>query len=249
MDQLNIHKLIKKGFKQARLVTKKNAKTFYFASRFLNKEKRNAAYSVYAICRISDDAVDISNESPPELNLEQIKKKIESAYSKDNLDDSVSLAFQKTINTYNIPKQYFDELIEGIYMDLSKSRYDTFDELYTYCYRVAGVVVRLFQEHGVVCHREGAVIPDRVVIGPEDVRWLVLADNRAEGRPGRHIEGGLGLYDIGGAVPEPGALAAEPVFAPAMASACLPVRQAAHLLVAGIHTARGIIASRLQVPG
>lgn len=31
-------------------------------------------------------------------------------------------------------------MIEGMRMDLTKSRYETFDELYEYCYRVAGTV-------------------------------------------------------------------------------------------------------------
>ena len=89
MSQVNAHKLINQGFRQARLITKKCAKTFYFASRFLNKEKRKAAYSVYSICRISDDSVDIPNQSPASTNLETIRKKIDSAYSNDKLDDNV----------------------------------------------------------------------------------------------------------------------------------------------------------------
>jgi len=52
----------------------------------------------------------------------------------------VLLAFQDTIHRYAIPRRCFDELIEGMYMDLSINSYETFDELYQYCYRVAGVV-------------------------------------------------------------------------------------------------------------
>ena len=140
MNQSNSHKLIIDGFRRARLITKENAKTFYFASRFLNKEKRKAAYSIYSICRISDDSVDIPNQSPASVNLETMRKKIDSAYSNNKLNDSVLSAFRETINKYEIPKEHFNDLLEGIYMDLSKNRYDTFDELYTYCYRVAGVV-------------------------------------------------------------------------------------------------------------
>ena len=140
MNQQNIHKLISEGFRRAQSITKKNAKTFYFASKFLTEEKRKAAYSIYAICRISDDSVDMPKQSPAAMNLEGMKKKIDSAYSKNSLNDSVLLAFKDTITKYEIPKEYFNDLLEGIYMDLSKNRYDTFDELYTYCYRVAGVV-------------------------------------------------------------------------------------------------------------
>jgi phytoene synthase len=49
-------------------------------------------------------------------------------------------SFQQTIYKYNIPKRHFDELLEGMYMDLNKSRYRNFNELFLYCYRVAGVI-------------------------------------------------------------------------------------------------------------
>ncbi|MGD9015685.1 MAG: squalene/phytoene synthase family protein, partial [Candidatus Omnitrophota bacterium] len=71
---------IKAGFDAAKLITKRFAKTFYFASRFLSKEKRDAAYSVYAVCRISDDSVDNTQRLSSPVMLEQIKKKIIAAY-------------------------------------------------------------------------------------------------------------------------------------------------------------------------
>jgi phytoene synthase len=124
------------GFSLAEAITKKHAKTFYFASRLLTREKRLAAYAVYAICRISDDAVDNSKN----LNLSALEERIEDAYRNTELDDKLLLAFRKTVNKYAIPKQYFNELIQGLNMDLEKARYSNFIELYEYCYKVAGVV-------------------------------------------------------------------------------------------------------------
>lgn len=140
MDPAKDDKILQKGFDDARSITRRHAKTFYFASRFLDKEKRSSAYSVYAICRISDDAVDGSQESSAKLNLSRIKEKITSAYSDSTLNDPLLLAFRKTITDYQISKEYFDELIDGMNMDLNKNRYNNFDELYTYCYKVASVV-------------------------------------------------------------------------------------------------------------
>ncbi len=131
---------ISRGFAESRAITKKHAKSFYFASQFLPKEKRYAAYAVYAICRISDHSVDNPSLSSSPLDLEEIQNKIIAAYGEDPLDDKVLLAFRQTVKKYKIPRQYFDELIEGMYMDLDKSRYDNFKELYQYCYKVAGVV-------------------------------------------------------------------------------------------------------------
>ncbi len=128
------------SFNIAREITRKNAKTFYFASRFLPLEKQRAAYSVYAVCRISDDSVDSIQNPNPLSKLNKIDEKIALAY-KNEVDTAGPLyAFQDTIKKYAIPKQYFDDLIKGMHMDLRKKRYLNFDELYQYCYRVAGVI-------------------------------------------------------------------------------------------------------------
>jgi len=130
--------MVKEGFKQAKALTRKYARTYYFASRFLSKEKQDASFAVYAICRISDEAVDASGFKEERLN--SLKRKIDLAYSNNKLSDDLLEAFSKTVNTYNIPKAYFDELIKGMEQDLSKVRYRNFSELYDYCYKVAGVV-------------------------------------------------------------------------------------------------------------
>lgn len=131
---------IQKGFKTAKEITKKFAKTFYFSSKFLPKEKRMAAYSIYAICRLTDDAVDSKGACIDSKAINEIKNKIESVYSSEPVKDNLLLAFKKTVEQYCIPKKYFDELIEGMHMDLKKNSYKNFDELYNYCYRVAGVI-------------------------------------------------------------------------------------------------------------
>lgn len=130
---------LNEGFKQAKAITKKTAKSFYFASRFLPKEKRNAAYAVYAICRLSDDSVDNCSFAAEE-QLKIIKDKIQSCYSNETLTEPILTVFHHTVNKYKIPKQYFDELTAAMSMDLEKNRYAGFSELYTYCWRAAGVV-------------------------------------------------------------------------------------------------------------
>ena len=130
----------RQGFIQAQAITRKYASTFYFASRFLAEDKRLAAYSAYAICRISDESVDSAPAVRKSDHLMMIKRNIDSVYSGAELKDILSLGFKETVNKYNIPKQYFDQLLEDMGMDLNKRRYETFDELYAYCYKVAAVV-------------------------------------------------------------------------------------------------------------
>lgn len=129
-----------RGFKEAEAITKKHARTFYFASRFLKKSKRSAAYAIYSLCRISDEAVDSTIDNQSAKNLIRLKEDINSAYSDSALESPLLQAFRQTVKNYRIPKEYFDKLIEGIHMDLEKSLYQNFEELYKYCYKVAGVV-------------------------------------------------------------------------------------------------------------
>jgi len=135
-------KRIADGFSAARAITKQHAKTFYFASHFLPSEKRPAAYAVYALCRISDDTVDADSSSTAAVakNLSRIQGSLNAVYDGSPLTDDLLMAFKQTVDTYAIPKLYFDELIDGMYMDLNKRTYEDFDELYRYCYKVAGVV-------------------------------------------------------------------------------------------------------------
>ncbi|MFC1658284.1 phytoene/squalene synthase family protein [Candidatus Omnitrophota bacterium] len=132
--------LTKQGFAQAAAITRQYAKTFYFASHFFPKDKRYAAYSVYAVCRISDESVDSALDQRHAQNLAVINEQISAVYENRQLKNNLLLAFKQTVNKYRIPKNYFDDLLAGMRMDLEKNRYRDFSELETYCYRVAGVV-------------------------------------------------------------------------------------------------------------
>lgn len=128
------------GFEKARKITKHFAKTFYLASLFLPKEARQAAYTVYAICRASDESVDNFKNLSCQASLNRVRQSIDSAYSDNAPEEPLLLSFQQTINKYHIPKEYFYDLLEGMRMDLTKFRYANFEELNDYCYKVAGVV-------------------------------------------------------------------------------------------------------------
>ncbi len=131
---------LSRGFLEAERITRNFAKTFHLASVFLPKDKRLASYAVYAICRLSDESVDDSQAYSGAENLNKINKRIETAYSKEPINDNLLLSFRYTIIKYSIPKKYFDELIEGMRMDITQTRYSNFNELYSYCYRAAAVV-------------------------------------------------------------------------------------------------------------
>jgi phytoene synthase len=131
-----------KGYQKAKLITRQYATTFYAASRFLPREKRLAAYAVYAVCRISDDSIDLPQNPSlsPIDSIKAMKIRIHTAYTTDPITDNLLAAFKDTVTHYAIPERYFTELLAGMEMDITQNRYSHFDELYTYCYRVAGIV-------------------------------------------------------------------------------------------------------------
>ena len=98
--------------------------------------------AIYAFMRYSDD---ISDEGDPPIEvrrkaLADWRVALDCALAGEFGDDPILPAFRATVDKYAIPHEYFFDLIEGIASDLEPQRYETFDELYRYCYRVASVV-------------------------------------------------------------------------------------------------------------
>lgn len=127
-----------------RNITKQHAKNFYYAFMFLPPQKRQAIYAVYAFCRYSDDIADEEHaETTPQALLAEWRQELDRCYDGKPMH-IITQALQPVITAYDIPKHYFDELIDGVAMDLTIQRYDTFADLEKYCYRVASVI-------GLVC--------------------------------------------------------------------------------------------------
>ena len=128
------------AFAAARDICHRHARTFYFASVFLPRPKRDAAYAVYAFCRLLDDAADAGGD------VAAFDRALDAAYAGTAADvgDAQArlalVAFAETVRRYDIPKRYFEELAAGCRMDLTVNRYATWDALRVYCYHVAGVV-------------------------------------------------------------------------------------------------------------
>ncbi len=132
---------LKQAYAECRRITKENAKNFYYAFIALPLEKRSAIYAVYSFCRFCDDAVDEPSLPMDEkLNrLANIRESLRNASSTGNANP-VFMALADTIAKHQIPLSYFEEVIKGVEMDLTINRYNTFEDLRTYCYRVASAV-------------------------------------------------------------------------------------------------------------
>lgn len=140
---------LREAYAHCRALTRFHAKTFYLSTRFLPNEKQRSIFSIYALCRYMDDLIDESfdinkNTSIQEKELSSIihtfKNKLNVAYDSGMGDSPILTAFADTLKNYHIPKEYPLELLEGVCMDLNKKRYETFEELYIYSYKVASIV-------------------------------------------------------------------------------------------------------------
>jgi 15-cis-phytoene synthase len=131
-------------FQHARALTRRYARTFYFASHALPAAKRDAAYAVYAFCRIADNATDIHREDTEQIpdaarQIDRLRSELADVYADGDVPTRW-IALRETVRRYRIPREYFVELLNGVEMDLTPRRFVTFADLEVYCYRVASVV-------------------------------------------------------------------------------------------------------------
>lgn len=119
------------------------ATSFYYAFVFLPPEKRRAIEAVYAFARRGDDIAD-SGLSPADAaeGLARYRQALEACYAgdKSRLDSPELRALAESIQRFKILRQPFEDLILGLEMDLTQKRYETFEELSLYCYRVASAI-------------------------------------------------------------------------------------------------------------
>lgn len=123
-----------------RSVLRHTRSNFFAAFRFLPKEKTEALYRVYAFFRIIDDCVDEPRTAAEkERALRYWQDEFVKVCENKNAHP-VIIEIREVMERYHIPKEYFLGLIEGCALDISKTRYQNFQELYDYCYKVAGLV-------------------------------------------------------------------------------------------------------------
>jgi len=120
--------------------------SFYYSFLFLPAEQRRAIMALYAFCREVDDVVDeCSDRDIARRKLDWWREEIAACFS-GQPKHPVTAALASALQSYNLPAEYFQEIIDGMNMDLEQQRYESFSELALYCHRVAGVVGLLSAE-------------------------------------------------------------------------------------------------------
>lgn len=152
------------AYSVCRAIARKAAKNFYYGFLVLPRRKHNALSAVYAFMRHSDDISD-----DPTYALHERRERLATwldsvhrAIGGEPTDDPVLIALADAVQRFSIPVSLLDQLVEGTQMDVSEDdrvgtrfedldaplvvSYQSFDDLYRYCYHVASVV-------GLVCIR------------------------------------------------------------------------------------------------
>ena len=143
---------LENAYKYCESVTRLHAKSFYFAAKFLPEHKQRAVYPIYAFCRHVDDEIDEIGDGDEQAAIKAVEKwrsNLEEIYEGKKTNEQLTTndgqtkgftAWHDLLQTYKIPLALPLDLVQGVLMDTTIKRYETFEELYIYCYRVASTV-------------------------------------------------------------------------------------------------------------
>ena len=138
--------LLDKAFMESGEVTGAFAKTFYMGTMLLGEEAREAIWAIYVWCRRTDEIVDAPRDSNDEMliDLSSWEMRLQNLWDYGEVEDVYDLALLDVRAKYpTLDITPFMDMIRGMLMDvpgLGQDRYESFDELHLYCYRVAGTV-------------------------------------------------------------------------------------------------------------
>lgn len=131
---------IEDSYELCRQITAKYSKTFYLGTLLMPEKKRRAIWAIYVWCRRTDELVDGPRASfTTNETLDEWEFQLETVFAGTPVEDA-DVALVDTLKQFPLDIQPFRDMIEGQRMDLYRSRYETFEELKLYCYRVAGTV-------------------------------------------------------------------------------------------------------------
>jgi phytoene synthase len=129
---------VERSYAYCRRVARSRARNFYYSFVLLSKPQRAAMCAIYAFMRYCDDLSD--EPGATRSAIERWRADLDAALQGHFSGHPVWPAFHDAVARYAIPHRYFHEMIDGVASDLDPRRFETFDELYRYCYQVASVV-------------------------------------------------------------------------------------------------------------
>ena len=170
---------------ESRTITRKSASNLALAFVLLPKAKRDGMSALYAFCREVDDVAD-DESVPVPRRREQLaawRADVSRACGTAAPQFPVNRELQPIIHQYHLPFDHFDALLQGVEMDLDIKRYENYEQLELYCYRVASVVGLLSIE--VFGYQTPACRDYAIALGKALQLTNILRDVRSDAQRGR----------------------------------------------------------------
>jgi len=141
---------LEEAYETCRQETARWAKTFYLGTLLMPPPKRRAIWAIYVWCRRTDELMDSEEaqaRTPSELEarLDAWETRTRAIFD-GRVSDGLDQVMVDTLERYPQDLQPYLDMIEGQRMDLSQTRYQSFEDLKLYCYRVAGTVGLMTRE-------------------------------------------------------------------------------------------------------
>jgi phytoene synthase len=131
---------IQSSYAWCEALARRAARHFYPAFRILPPPQRRAMCALYAFMRVTDDLADEPGSVVDKQNaLRSWRGQLKECLS-ERFTHPLYPALCDTVSRYSIPPRYLEDVLDGVEMDLTPVRFDTFGQLYDYCYHVASAV-------------------------------------------------------------------------------------------------------------
>lgn len=137
-NMLKLYNIV--SFEASKLVTTTYSTSFSRAVSFLDREIRDAVYSIYGFVRLADEIVDTFHDYDKHALLEKFENEFYEALSKGISLNPVLNAFQITVKKYNIEDELIQAFLNSMKLDLSRLEHKSKDETDEYIYGSAEVV-------------------------------------------------------------------------------------------------------------
>ncbi len=126
-----------------REMAKREAGNFYWGFISLGYHERMAIYALYNFARQVDDEADAVGLDNLPARLAAHRQRISRCIRGEYGEDPILRVLSEAVQRYSIPERELQMLVDGVEMDFTQSRYETFEELRGYCNLVASVVGRM----------------------------------------------------------------------------------------------------------
>lgn len=127
-------------------LTRRSRSNFYYAFLTLPRPRREALYAVYAFCRTVDDIADLGAEhavpvATRRAQLDEWRREVARCYERAGMPaHPIARRLRIAVTAFPVPREALEAIIDGVAMDLDGLTYETAEDLYPYCHRVASAV-------------------------------------------------------------------------------------------------------------